>query len=125
MSFGNIFACLLPAFAMFNKVLVSVPKCRCCHFQLTTDHQCHTVQCLALCPNADIAIFLTTVSVITQQSFALFLNGDVTMFLTSLSVSSQQFFFSVPMWRCSIQFLLITVYLYCPVNDDIHEHPAN
>ncbi len=44
----------------------------------------------ALCPNGDVAVFLTTVSVMTQQSLALYANGDVAIFFTPVSVMTQQ-----------------------------------
>ena len=47
----HIFACLLPAFTIFNNVLVSVPKCRCCHFLTTVSvmPQCPVLSSILIC----------------------------------------------------------------------------
>ncbi len=46
-----IIACLLPAFTIFNNVLVSVPKCRCCHFLTTVSvmSQCPVLSSILIC----------------------------------------------------------------------------
>ena len=67
-----IIACLSPAFTIFNNVLVSVPKCRCCHFLTTVSvmSQCPVLSSILIL-YVDAAIFLTSASVMTQQSLAL------------------------------------------------------
>ncbi len=81
---------LLPAFDMFNYVLVSVL-------------------------NGDVDLFLMTVSVMTQQSLALS-QMEVLPFCKHLCQWGHHIIFcSVPIRRCYIQDLF-TVYLYSPVN---------
>ena len=107
---GNVFisACLLPAFSMFNKVLVSVPKCTVdvSIFSTTISN----VHFLASCPNKDVAIFSTTVSVMTQCSLFGSLPKWRCCHVLNICISQvTTVFCSVPLWRC------FTQDLYSPV----------
>jgi hypothetical protein len=81
----------LLAFDMFNNVFGSVPKCRCWEF---LNNCISNITMLVL---VSVPVFLTTVSGMAQQSLALYPNVDIAIFLTTVSV----FFLNNSLWLCA------------------------